>query len=720
MKNIILVGNPNVGKTAILNRLSGSTYNIGNWAGVTVARQEGFLQSDKEKFHLLDLPGIYSLIPCSEDEQISVQEIFTSNYDLIINIIDLNNLHQNLMLTAELLELGVPMIGVLNFCDEFDKNHSIDISKLQDLLGIPIIRTSAHTGEGFNELKHMISLTDNYASWISSLRVTQNTVYDSLNTLFPTAEIRYPLAGISPKIDPKIIYTYISLLHPLFLQRFNLQKNEISDIVDKNSNSIPNFLEEILNKKELIIQKNPVTIFNKQKDKFIKYIDRFFLHPIFGYGFFAIIMSILFTMVFNAANPFIDFIDWLIGEKITLYANVLLEGVSPELHSFIVDGLIGGVGGVMTFVPLIFILYIFLAVLEESGYLARIAILLEYPFSKIGLSGKSFFPMLLGFGCTVPAIYGSRVLETPAIRQLTAILSSLISCGARLPVYALFISAFFPNNGGIILLSLYLLGIFLAITLAFIISRFPGFSSKNSCFVMVLPNYRLPNFKIVCQKASLHASEYLKKAGGVILGMLMLIWAVSYFPAHGDISKSYMAKAGESIQPLFEPLGFGDRWEPVVSIIPSLIAKESVVGFFGQVLSSDNANEESEEKLQLNITDELLEIGTTFSQAVKSSFLGIFTWNFFEQFETPDIEALEEEAGSGIIYRLQQMWTDEHRTQKAYSFMIFILLTLPCVAATGALKQELPTNYFFATIILYILLPYICSLIFYQTAILLS
>ncbi|MGL5955516.1 MAG: ferrous iron transport protein B [Brevinema sp.] len=721
MKNILLVGNPNVGKTAILNKLSGSTYNIGNWAGVTVARQEGILNTDKETLHLLDLPGIYSLIPCSEDEYISIQEIFTGNYDLIINVIDLNELHQNLMLTAELLELGVPMIGILNFYDEFEKNYELDMVTLQDLLKIPIIPTSAHTSQGLEELKHMLSLTDNYSSWISPLRITKNKEYQDLVHLFPTAEIRYPLAGISPLIDPALIYNYLSIKHPLFINRFHLDPKELTNSLEQNQDHLPNYLDDIIQKKEFIITQAPVSIKEGCKDKhnFIKYVDHFLLHPIFGYLFFAIIMGGLFTMVFNIANPFIDFIDWLIGEKITLYANMLLQGTRPELHSFIVEGLIGGVGGVITFVPLIFILYIFLAFLEESGYLARIAILLEHPFSKIGLSGKAFFPMLLGFGCTVPAIYGSRVLETPALRQLTAIISSLISCGARLPVYVLFISAFFPNNSGLILLSLYLLGIFLAIILAFIISRFPDFSSKNSCFVLVLPNYRFPNLSIVSRKALVHASGYLKKAGGIILGMLMLMWVFSYFPSNGDVANSYMATVGKKIQPIFKPLGFGDRWEPVVSIIPSLVAKESVVGFFGQVLLENNFEEsENPNYPELTISEEVQEIGLVFLDTVKSSIFGLISWNFFniKQFDLEENRRIDEE--SGLVYRLSQLWTDEHRSKKAYSFMIFILLTLPCVVATGALKQELSNKNFIFTVLLYLVLPFLCSLIYYQTAIL--
>ncbi len=719
MKNILLVGNPNVGKTAILNKLAGSSYNIGNWSGVTVTRQEGILKTDKENFHLLDLPGVYSLIPCSEDEAISIQEIFTSNYDLILNIIDLNNLHQNLMLTAELLELGVPMIGVLNFSDEFEKNYDLDITKLQDQLGIPMIMTSARTGQGFDELKHMVSLTENYSSWVSPLRIVNIQEYKDIVKVLPTAEARYTLAGIAPHIDSNVVYTYLSLSHPTLVRRFNLDPKELIQIA--NDHNLPNYLDALMQKKELIIDKNPVVAKDPQTTPVDlgRSIDNWLLHPIFGYGFFAVIMSVLFTMVFNAANPFIDFIDWLIGEKITLYAEILLEDVNPTLYSFIIDGLIGGVGSVLTFVPLIFILYIFLAVLEESGYLARVAILLEKPFSKIGLSGKSFFPMLLGFGCTVPAIYGTRVLETTSLRRLTAIVSSLMSCGARLPVYALFIAAFFPDNGGMILLSLYLVGIFLALVLSFVLSRFPAFSSESTCFVMVLPNYRWPSIKVITQKAMHHASGYIKNAGGIILGVLMLIWVFSYFPSEGDVNESYIAKMGQTIQPIFEPLGFGDRWEPVVSIIPSLVAKEAVVGFFGQVLAGEEDEEEGEEEIELNVSDELLEIGETFVDTVKDSLLGIVTWDFMEQFGTPDEEELEEEGGSGIVARLHSIWEDdENAPKKAYSFMLFILLTLPCAAAMGALFQELHAKYFFFAVALYLLLPFVGSLIYYQLAIL--
>ncbi|MGL5722336.1 MAG: ferrous iron transport protein B, partial [Brevinema sp.] len=717
MGQIFLVGNPNVGKTAVLNILTNSQFTVGNWAGVTVSRQEGVLQLGSHSINILDLPGLYSLAPCSEDEEIAAREIFASPADLFINVIDVNNLHQNLMLSSELAELGVPMIGLLNFYDEFATTNEINLEALEQELGYKLIPFSARTGQGMDELKKLLAESQDYSRFMVEKRISSQEKYRGLEKAFETIMPRFMLAKLSPNIDKTAFLAQLSVGNTLIMGSLAVSSEMLEEIIETKIDLIPDFVQDLLDKKAVLVESANVQFKKGVKDPlwFTHMVDHVLMHPVWGLVSFAIIMTGLFSVVFNAANPFIDFIDWFIASKLGDYATVLLSDTPDVLQSFIINGLIGGVGGVLTFVPLVFILYFLLAFLEESGYLARIAVLLEAPLSKIGFSGKAFLPLMLGFGCNVPAIYGARVLETPQQRRLTALLAPLMSCGARLTVFALFAAAFFPTNGAIILTSLYFCGIVLAVILGWIFSRFPHFSSINTCFVMVLPPYRVPDAKIVFRTAWMHARSYIQKAGGLILGMLMLIWAFSYFPAQGDISGSYLAKLGRVIQPIFVPLGFGERWEPVVSIVPSLVAKEAVVGFLGQVL--ETAEEESEVPEIGTPLEEIQEIGGQFAEAVKTSVVDSVTFNVAQLFAPPDIEELEESGGSGVVQKLRELWENNPLAPlKAYSFMLFILLTLPCVASIAALKQELDPKTFRLSIALYLLMPYVISLLFYQGA----
>ncbi|MGL4560981.1 MAG: ferrous iron transport protein B [Brevinema sp.] len=720
MKKVLLIGNPNVGKTAILNRLSHSSYNIGNWAGVTVTRQESTITIGKNVIQILDTPGLYSLNPTSEDEIVSSNIIFSEEYDLIINVIDIHNIQQHFLLTLELAELGIPMIGVLNFYDEFSKSNNMDFEKLQNLVEYPIFPISAKTGYGFETLEKYLGLTANYHDWIPKKTICSQPEYKDLFSDLEDLFIRYPFAGFASKINKYFIATQIYNENKFMLNKFATNTDQVQQLIKKK---LPNFYDQLIDKKNHLFDQISIKKLKNTKSviEISQLIDRVILHHAWGYLFFIGFISVLFTMVFNSSTPLIDFIDWLINEKLYSYIQILISGTAPEIQSFILDGIIRGVGSILSFVPLIFILYIFLAFVEESGYLSRIAFLLEYPLSKIGLSGKSFFPLMLGLGCTVPAIYGTKILETPKLRRITAIVSSLISCGARLPVYALFVAAFFPKNGGVIMLSIYLTGMIFVILLAYILSRLLNNNNmENHNFILLLPPYRIPNISVVLKIASFHAHGYIKKASGLILGLLMIIWCFSYFPEKGDVSKSYLAKTGLAIQPFFEPLGFGDRWEIVVSIIPSLVAKEAVVGFLGQILPSEEENlaiTTPEHENKLSITNEILEISKELIKSIKNSFIGLISWNVFANFSPPDTDSLEEEGGQGIITRLQTIWQGDPLAQKkAYSFLLFVLLTLPCVTAIAALKHQLELSYFLLAIGIYIVLPFLFSFLFYQVS----
>ena len=417
------------------------------------------------------------------------------------------------------------------------------------------------------------------------------------------------------------------------------------------------------------------------------------------------------TIVFNGSAPFIDWIDGFVGGFIGKYAGILMEGTPDWLNSLVVDGIIGGVGGVMTFVPLMFFLYFFLSILEESGYMTRVAFLMDKIMRKLGLNGKAFVPMVLGFGCTVPAIYATRTLEDEKSRKLTAALAPFMSCGARLPVYGLFTAAFFGAKAGLVVMSLYLFGIVTAIILGVVLKRFEYFKVDNKALLIELPPYRIPSFKVIMKSTLTRTRGYLKKATSIILGILILLWGLTYFPNNGDAEKSYMAGIGRVIAPVLKPTGFADRWETVAAIVPSIAAKEVVVGFMAQVLElpeDEGAEEET------TFAEDLKEQISGLGSAVKDSAAGIISFDVNSLFAAPDAEEIEEE-GRGVVEATASLWKgDPLAPLRAYSFMVFILLVVPCAVTLGAIKQEFGKEYLFKLIGIMLVVPYIASTLIFQ------
>lgn len=722
MIKIAFAGNPNVGKSALINALAGSKLKVGNWPGVTVEKKEAYFTYKGQEITMVDLPGVYSLSPFSLEEKITRDFILTENPDVVINVIESTNIERNLYLTLLLQELGKPMVMALNFYDEFEKlNYTLDLKRLSSLMEMDVIKTSAIKKTGLTELlDKAISIAEkkeNKKQYKISFDSFIDKQYEAMkkelqeDKSFKDILSKYSLDFVTIKLLEKDSDFLEKMQKDYSLNCENYLDSYIKEIEERYDEDIDTILaEKRYGKIKGIIAETLKTSLKSRLD-FTEKVDKILLNRVLGLPIFLLIIAGLMTIVFNGSAPFIDWIDGFVGGFVGKYAGILMEGTPDWLNSLVVDGIIGGVGGVMTFVPLMFFLYFFLSILEESGYMTRVAFLMDKIMRKLGLNGKAFVPMVLGFGCTVPAIYATRTLEDEKSRKLTAALAPFMSCGARLPVYGLFTAAFFGAKAGFVIMSLYLFGIVAAIILGVILKRFEYFKVDNKALLIELPPYRIPSFKVIMKSTLTRTGGYLKKATSIILGILILLWGLTYFPNNGDAEKSYMAGIGRVIAPVLKPTGFADRWETVAAIVPSIAAKEVVVGFMAQVLElpeDEGAEEET------TFAEDLKEQISGLGSAVKDSAAGIISFDVNSLFAAPDAEEIEEE-GRGVVEATAGLWKgDPLAPLRAYSFMVFILLVVPCAVTLGAIKQEFGKEYLFKLIGIMLAVPYIASAIIFQ------
>ena len=722
MIKIAFAGNPNVGKSALINALAGSKLKVGNWPGVTVEKKEAYFTYKGQEITMVDLPGVYSLSPFSLEEKITRDFIINENPDVVINVVESTNIERNLYLTLLLQELGKPMVMALNFYDEFEKlNYTLDLKRLSSLMEMDVIKTSAIKKTGLAELlDKAISIAEkkeNKKQYKISFDSFIDKQYEAMkkelqeDKTFKEILNKYSLDFVTIKLLEKDSDFLEKMKKDYSLNCENYFDSYIKEIEERYDEDIDTILaEKRYGKIKGIIAETLKTSLKSRLD-FTEKVDKILLNRILGLPIFLMIIAGLMTIVFNGSAPFIDWIDGFVGGFIGKYAGILMEGTPDWLNSLVVDGIIGGVGGVMTFVPLMFFLYFFLSILEESGYMTRVAFLMDKIMRKLGLNGKAFVPMVLGFGCTVPAIYATRTLEDEKSRKLTAALAPFMSCGARLPVYGLFTAAFFGAKAGFVVMSLYLFGIVAAIILGVILKRFEYFKVDNKALLIELPPYRIPSFKVIMKSTLTRTGGYLKKATSIILGILILLWGLTYFPNNGDAEKSYMAGIGRVIAPVLKPTGFADRWETVAAIVPSIAAKEVVVGFMAQVLElpeDEGAEEET------TFAEDLKEQISGLGSAVKDSVAGIISFDVNSLFAAPDAEEIEEE-GRGVVEATASLWKgDPLAPLRAYSFMVFILLVVPCAVTLGAIKQEFGKEYLFKLIGIMLVVPYIASTLIFQ------
>ena len=722
MIKIAFAGNPNVGKSALINALAGSKLKVGNWPGVTVEKKEAYFTYKGQEITMVDLPGVYSLSPFSLEEKITRDFIINENPDVVINVIESTNIERNLYLTLLLQELGKPMVMALNFYDEFEKlNYTLDLKRLSSLMEMDVIKTSAIKKTGLTELlDKAISIAEkkeNRKQYKISFDSFIDKQYEEMkkglqeDKSFKDILNKYSLDFVTIKLLEKDSDFLEKVQKDYSLNCANYFDSYIKEIEERYDEDVDTILaEKRYGKIKGIIAETLKTSLKSRLD-FTEKVDKILLNRILGLPIFLMIIAGLMTIVFNGSAPFIDWIDGFVGGFIGKYAGILMEGTPDWLNSLVVDGIIGGVGGVMTFVPLMFFLYFFLSILEESGYMTRVAFLMDKIMRKLGLNGKAFVPMVLGFGCTVPAIYATRTLEDEKSRKLTAALAPFMSCGARLPVYGLFTAAFFGAKAGLVVMSLYLFGIVTAIILGVVLKRFEYFKVDNKALLIELPPYRIPSFKVIMKSTLTRTGGYLKKATSIILGILILLWGLTYFPNNGDAEKSYMAGIGRVIAPVLKPTGFADRWETVAAIVPSIAAKEVVVGFMAQVLELPE-DEEAEE--ETTFAEDFKEQISGLGSAIKDSAAGIVSFDVNSLFAAPDAEEIEEE-GRGVVEATASLWKgDPLAPLRAYSFMVFILLVVPCAVTLGAIKQEFGKEYLFKLIGIMLAVPYIASTIIFQ------
>lgn len=734
MIKIAFAGNPNTGKSALINAIAGSKLKVGNWPGVTVEKKEAHLIYENEEILLIDLPGVYSLSPYTLEEKITRDFILYENPDVVINVVDSTNLERNLYLSILLKELGRPMVMALNFYDEFRKlDYQLDYSKFNNLLEYPSISTSAIKKIGIKEILDKaieIHKENKENKKEIDYKLPFNTdIIQEINEIIKKLENdekyniifnKYKKNYVAIKILEKDSWFKKTILEEYSVDFTDFASDNIERIERKYDNDIETILAEqrygVING----ILKQSLSLSLKTRLDFTEKVDKILLHKYLGLPLFLLIISGIMGFVFNGSAPFIEWIDGFFGDFVGKYVGLLIEGTPEWLQALIVDGIVGGVGGVLTFVPLMTLLYFFLAILEESGYMNRVAFIMDKIMRKIGLNGKAFVPMVIGFGCSVPSIYATRTLEDENSRRLTAAVSPFMSCGARLPVYGLFTAAFFGANAGIAVASLYLIGILVAVGTGIFLNRFKQFKTENKALLIELPPYRIPSLSIIFKSTWSRLKEYLQKATTVILGVLIILWALTYFPNNGEAKESYMAKVGNIIAPVLQPTGFANRWEPVAAIIPSIAAKEVVVGFMAQVLPEDEVNidaeeakeEESETTFMEDLTEQIIGLG----EATKDSVLGMIdVRNILGLFEAPDEDTLKEENGSGLIQATRNLWKDDPLgALRAYSFMVFILLVVPCVVTLAAIKQEFGWKFLGFVTAIMLIVPYIASTLVFQ------
>ena len=637
MKELIvgLAGNPNVGKTTVFNRLTGMRQHVGNWPGKTVERAEGHFKHGNYEFDVVDLPGNYASSAHSMEEIVSRDFIVDDDSDVIINVVDAANLERNLYLTVQMMELGANLVMALNMNDfAKKKEHIIDIKLMSELLGFPVVEVNAKTGDGFDELLTTVEKQAENPIDSSKKLVYSNDIKGHL------AEIQQYIEQDKGLMDVPSVWTAVKLLEKdtIVIDKVQHSSNgsRIMVEVDKVSKHLYDVYKEgpeevIANARYAFIGglmaeavKRPAVEKESTTDKIDKIVTNRLLAPFI----FLIIMYVMFQLTFTIGAPFQDMIDQAFGALAGWVGGFLGEGL---LSSLICDGVIGGVGGVLTFLPIIILMFLFLSILEDSGYLARAAFTLDIIMHKIvGLHGKAFIPMILGFGCGVPAIMATRTMENEGDRMLAMMLVPFMSCTARLPIYGIFIAAFFSENQGLMLILIYVLGIVVALIVAAILKR-TMFKGLSTPFVMELPTYKIPSVKGVLLHTWEKVKGFLRKAGTLILACSIVLWILqNIFPWVGtDPQMSVLGIIGNTIAPIFAPLGFG-TWQAAVAIIAGLAAKEVVVATFGT------------------------------------------------------LAGMEEDDEEGITNLVHDTFTP----LSAFSFMAFTLLYTPCFAAIGAIKQE--------------------------------
>lgn len=678
--NVALVGNPNCGKTSLFNIASGAHEHVGNYSGVTVDAKEGFFDFQGYRFRIVDLPGTYSLSAYSPEEIYVRRHIIDQTPDIIINVVDASNLERNLYLTTQLIDMNVRMVVALNMYDELEASgNTLDYVKLGELFGVPMLPTVSRTGRGVENLFHVIitlyeggdfldkkgkvraEILEDFRQWHKEYVPDHAFGTHQEEEEHPRGFFRHIHINHGPELERsidavKLVISENENIRHKYSTRFlsiKLLENDkdlegmvktlpngdkILEVRDREKQRIREVMNEdseqaITDAKYGFISGALRETFvdnHQDKERMTRVIDAIVTHRIWGFPIFFLFMFLMFEVTFVLGAYPQDWIESLVNVIGTFISNNMAEG---PLKDLLIDGIIGGVGGVIVFLPNILILYLFISLMEDSGYMARAAFIMDKIMHKMGLHGKSFIPLIMGFGCNVPAVLASRTIENRKSRLVTILINPLMSCSARLPIYLLLVGVFFPHHASLVLLSIYSLGIILAVVMARLFSRFLV-KGDDTPFVMELPPYRMPTSKAIFRHTWEKGAQYLRKMGGVIMVASIIIWVLGYYPRPSESmdlaqqqENSYIGRIGKAIEPAIEPLGFD--WKLGIGILSGVGAKELVVSSLG-VLYADDAEADQ----------------TTLAQRLPI---------------TPLV---------------------------AYGYMVFILLYFPCVATLAAIRQE--------------------------------
>ena len=679
--NVALVGNPNCGKTSLFNIASGAHEHVGNYSGVTVDAKEGFFDFQGYHFRIVDLPGTYSLSAYTPEELYVRKHIIEETPDVIINVVDSSNLERNFYLTTQLIDMNVRMVIALNMYDELEASgNKLDYTQLSQLIGVPMVPTVCRRGEGVDKLFHVIIGIYEGGDFLSQKGDIRSEILEELRDWHKTYVPDHEFGSHKEEEDarPRGYMRHIHINHGPELERsIEEVKKAISQNEDirhkystrflsikllENDREIENFISTLPNGKEIIAIRNKETlrirkVMNEdseqaitdakygfitgalketftdnhlEKEQTTRVIDSIVTHRIWGYPIFFLFLYIMFEGTFVLGDYPMQGIEWLVDQLGNLIRNNMAEG---PLKDLLIDGIIGGVGGVIVFLPNILILYFFISILEDSGYMARAAFIMDKIMHRMGLHGKSFIPLIMGFGCNVPAIMATRTIEDRKSRLITMLVNPLMSCSARLPIYLVMIGAFFPNCASFMLLCIYTAGILLAVIMARIFSKFLV-KGEDSPFVMELPPYRMPTSKSIMRHTWEKGAQYLKKMGGIIMIASIIIWFLGYYPRHDthesvaeQQENSYIGQIGKAIEPVIKPLGFD--WKLGIGLISGVGAKELVVSTLGVLYTNEGDVE------NVNLSDRIP--------------------------ITPLV---------------------------ALAYMLFVLIYFPCIATFAAIKQE--------------------------------
>ncbi|MCS7279360.1 MAG: ferrous iron transport protein B [Thermodesulfobacteriaceae bacterium] len=608
----VLVGNPNVGKTSLLNHLAGSNLKIGNWPGVTVEKKEGKTYFQDFEILLIDLPGIYTLEELvSEDEKITFDFLYSKNYEVLLNIIETPRIERDLYLTTQLLDLEKPMILVLNMMDEAQKlGIEVDIKRLQDLLKIKVLSTNGRTGEGVKELL------------------------------------------------PAIVETYEQEIKPT---KIRYETSEETKIKEKRLYFSQGLAKEVVKRKLLT------------KESFTEILDRFLIHPVWGNLFFLLIMYFTFKIAFDFSIPFSDWIEGFIQNFIgpLIFQIFIFLGAPSWVGDFFSSAVIGGVGTVLVFIPLIFSIYFLLTLLETSGYLPRVAFLMDRWTHKLGLHGLSVFPLVLALGCNVPALIATRTFQDRKDKFLVMTMIPFISCPARLVLFSFFATLFFSQPVWIIFF-LYLLGLVFSILTSFLLRK-TFLKRELSHFVMDLPPYRIPSLKIIFKIVWFHLQSFIYRAGTLIFLISIFIWLLLNLPPGiQKVEDSLAGKIGKTIGVIFSPIGLSD-WRITTSLIPAFLAREAIISTMGVILLEEKTKEIKEIDLKEEAKTQILDLIKTFKEA----FYGFFSlW--------PQSLSLNPEEAQGLKKEISKILT----FKQALSFLIFLLIYNSCLATFVTMWKE--------------------------------